>query len=102
TNVRVTGTTHQYEDVFNYELALGRFFLHEEDLAKQRVVVLGADVPNDLEVSPADLLGETIALNSLPFTVIGIFASAGGAGGDRGPDSSAFVPIRTAEQRIFG
>jgi putative ABC transport system permease protein len=103
TNTRVIGTAHRYAEVFGYDLAFGRFFRHEEDIAKRRVVVLGSQIPQDLEVAPKDLLGRTISLNNQPFEVVGILASEGGGGfGNRGPNSSAFIPLITAEQRVFG
>src|SRR5690606_21875401 len=55
TNIRVTGTTWQYADVFNYDLALGRFFTLEEDDSKRRVAVVGAEIPQQLEVSAENL-----------------------------------------------
>ena len=102
TNSRTIGTTHRYADVFNYDVQYGRFFRLDENLAKQRVVVLGSDIPKELEVEPKELLGKTIALSNQPFQVIGILASQGGGGFNRGPDSSAFIPLRTAEKRVFG
>src|SRR5690606_34591623 len=103
TNTRTIGTTHRYAEVFNYDVAYGRFFRLEEDVAKQRVIVLGSEIPEQLEVAPKQLIGKTIALNNQPFEVVGILASQGGSGGfgGRGPDSSAFIPLKTAEQRVF-
>jgi ABC-type antimicrobial peptide transport system permease subunit len=34
--------------------------------------------------------------------VIGVFESIGGGFGNQSPDSSAFIPLRTAEQRVLG
>jgi putative ABC transport system permease protein len=34
--------------------------------------------------------------------VIGVFVSVGGGFGNQSPDSSAFIPLRTAQQRVFG
>jgi putative ABC transport system permease protein len=103
TNARVTGTTWQYAEVFNYGLALGRFFTVEEDETKRRVVVVGSEIPQQLQVTPAELIDQSLSLNNQPFRVIGILKSAGGGGfGNRGPDSNAFVPLKTAEQRVFG
>ncbi|MBN1239929.1 MAG: ABC transporter permease [Gammaproteobacteria bacterium] len=103
TNVRVTGTAWHYADVFNYDLAVGRFFTLEEDEAKRRVVVVGAEIPQQLEVAAADLIDQSIAINNQPFRVVGVLASAGGGGfGNRGPDSNAFIPLNTAAQRLFG
>jgi len=102
TNTRTIGTTHRYAEVFNYEVEYGRFFRADENLSKQRVIVVGSEIPKELEVQPKELLGKTIALNNQPFVVIGILASEGGGGWNRGPDSSAFIPLKTAEQRVFG
>ncbi len=102
TNVRVTGTTGNYSDVFNYGLAAGRFFSEGEDEARRRVVVLGSDVPDDLGTDAESLVGASLTINSQPFEVVGVFESIGGGFGNRSPDGMAFVPLRTAEQRLFG
>lgn len=102
TNARVIGTTHRYAEVFGYNLAAGRFLRAEENLSKRRAIVLGAEIPQDLQAPPEELLGKTVSLNNQPFEVVGILASQGGGGFGRGPDSSAFIPLMTAEQRVFG
>ncbi len=43
-----------------------------------------------------------LAVNGQPFEVIGVFESIGGGFGNNNPDSSAFIPLRTAEQRVLG
>jgi putative ABC transport system permease protein len=101
TNTRLIGTTETYAEMFGYELAHGRFFTAAEDEQRKRVIVVGADIPERLEVEPAAMLGRTLAVNGQPFEVIGVFASIGGFG-NQSPDSSAFLPLRTAEQRVFG
>jgi putative ABC transport system permease protein len=102
TNVRLSGTTHEYPTIFNYKLALGRFFSEGEDGERRRVVVLGSDVPQRLDKKPEQLVGKVLAVNGQPFEVIGIFESIGGGFGNNNPDSSAFIPLRTAEQRVMG
>ena len=101
-NARVVGTTAQYHEIFNYGIAAGRFFTDAEDEQRRRVVVLGADVPGELETDIATLLGGSITINSQPFEVIGVLESIGGGFGNRSPDGMAFVPLNTAEQRLFG
>jgi putative ABC transport system permease protein len=101
-NARLTGTTQEFQAIFNYDLAVGRFFTREEDDARKRVVVLGSDVPQRLESEPAALLGKTLSLNGQPFEIIGVLESVGSGFGNNNPDSSAFIPLRTAEQRVFG
>jgi putative ABC transport system permease protein len=102
TIARLSGTTHEYPVIFNYKLALGRFFNAEDDADRKRVVVLGADLPQRLEKKAQDLVGKMIAVNGQPFEVIGVFESIGGGFGNNNPDSSAFIPLRTAEQRVLG
>jgi putative ABC transport system permease protein len=101
-NARLVGTTPEYEKTFNYKLAVGRFFTAAEDEQRSRVVVLGADIPQRLETTAPDILGKTIAVGGQPFKVIGVFESIGGGFGNQSPDGSAFIPLRTAEQRVMG
>jgi putative ABC transport system permease protein len=102
TNARLTGTTAEYSRIFNYKLAVGRFFGPAEDAERRRVVVLGAEIPERLETTADELLGKTLAVNGQPFEVIGIFESIGGGFGNQSPDASVFIPLRTAEQRVLG
>jgi putative ABC transport system permease protein len=102
TNARLTGTTSEYAQIFNYKLALGRFFGPTDEVERRRVIVLGAEIPERLETPPGQLLGKTLSVNGQPFEVVGIFESIGGGFGNQSPDSSAFIPLRTAEQRVLG
>ena len=102
TNARLNGTTFEYAKIFNYKLAKGRFFSLTDDEERRRVVVLGAEIPERLETDADKLLGKTLSVNGQPFEVIGVFASIGGGFGNQSPDSSAFIPLRTAEQRVLG
>jgi putative ABC transport system permease protein len=102
TNARLIGTTAPYSQVFNYKLAHGRFFSAAEDEQRRRVVVLGSDIPERLETEAAGLVGRTLAVNGQPFEVIGVFQSVGGGFGNQSPDFAAVIPLRTAEQRVFG
>ena len=102
TNARLTGTTPQFIGIFNYKLAAGRFFNTTDDEQRRRVVVIGSDIPGRLNVDPKDLLGKVISVNSQPFEVIGILEGVGGGFGNQSPDFSAFIPLRTAEQRVMG
>jgi putative ABC transport system permease protein len=101
-NARLTGTSATFVEVFNYALEAGRFFTEAEDELKRRVIVVGAEIPQRLELDAASIIGRTLSVNGQPFEVIGVLASVGGGFGNNNPDSSAFIPLRTAEQRVFG
>ena len=100
-NVRLIGTTSDYADIFNYPLQHGRMFSEEEDLARQRVAVVGGAIPQALEIEdPADFLGERIFIRGIPFTVLGVLEEVGGD--FNSPDRRIMLPLRTAEARLFG
>ena len=101
TNTRLIGTTHQYAELFNYPIAVGRFFSNEEDEALRRVIVLGNDIPGNLQLTPEEMLGKTLMVNNQRFEVIGVLERIGSSGGPS-PDYSSYIPISTAEQRVAG
>jgi len=102
TNCRLSGTTPGYATIFNYKLAQGRFFTAEENEQRKRVVVVGAEIPGRLNTTAEALVGKNMSVNGQQFQVIGVFVSIGGGFGNQSPDSSAFIPLRTAQQRVFG
>jgi len=102
TNCRLSGTTPDYATVFNYKLAQGRFFTSEENEQRKRVVVVGAEIPGRLNTTAEALVGKSLSVNGQQFQVIGVLVSVGGGFGNQSPDSSAFIPLRTAQQRVFG
>ena len=101
TNTRLIGTTHQYAELFSYPIAAGRFFSNEEDEALRRVIVLGNDIPGNLQLTPEEMLGKTLMVNNQRFEVIGVLERIGSSGGPS-PDYSSYIPISTAEQRVAG
>jgi len=102
TNTAVTGTTPSYQFVRNWYAARGRFFDQRDLDAVTRVAVLGAATAKTL-FGPQDPVGQTIKVNRIPFKVIGVMSEKGGAtmfGGSQ--DDMIFMPITTAQQRVFG
>jgi putative ABC transport system permease protein len=99
----VVGTSSNYPEVRKYEVALGRFFTNSEDLSRQRVAVLGPAVVENLGLqSPEAILGETIRIRGIQFTVIGILKSKGQASSFNNPDDQILIPLYTARYRVIG
>ena len=96
---RITGTTVPYFEVNNETLAAGREFTAREVAERSRVAVLGDTVWEEL-FDRGDPLGAKILLNSQRFTVIGTLRAKGESWSN--PDDQIFVPLTTAQERVFG
>ena len=88
-----TGTaivTSNFFDVLGVRLSAGRSFMPEEDRGPfgSPVVVISYGLARSAFGSPEGALGKTIALNSQPFSVIGVAEAAfGGTGSTGGVDA---------------
>ncbi|MDT8367941.1 MAG: ABC transporter permease [Longimicrobiales bacterium] len=102
TNNEVFGTWPEYFEIYDHSLQYGRFFTQSEVDARRRVVVLGANIPEELEAAPVLLIGKTIQIAGQPFEVIGILEAKGEGGWGFRPDDEVFVPVSTAIFRVFG
>jgi putative ABC transport system permease protein len=100
-NIEIVGTTPNYADVNNYELMYGRMFSEAENGAKQRVIVLGGEVPAMLETDPTMLIGQNLIVKGTSFKIIGIFEPKGSVG-FRNTDEYGWVPLTTAQYRLTG
>lgn len=98
----ITGTWPNYFQMQNFRLAEGRIFTPGEVQGRRRVAVLGSEVPTQLgETPPALLIGRTIQIAGIPFEVIGVLEEKGSVGFNR-PDDDVFIPLSTAQYRVFG
>lgn len=99
----VIGTTSNYLEVRKYEMTAGRMFTTQEDQGKQRVVVLGPAVLDNLGIQdPNSIIGEPIRLRGMQFTIIGVLKSKGQASAFQNPDDQVLIPINTARFRVMG
>ncbi len=98
-NTRITGTTAAYFDVNNERLAAGRAFEAREVARRARVAVIGDTVWEEL-FDRADPVGLEVLVSGQRFSVIGALEAKGE--GWHNPDDQIFVPLTTAQERIFG
>jgi len=96
---RVTGTTPDHFEVNGDDLSAGSLFDDRDVVQRARVAVLGDTVRHEL-FGDANPLGEKILVNSQRFTVIGTLAAKGESWSN--PDDQIFVPLTTAQERLFG
>ncbi len=98
----VDGTWPSYFTIYDHHLLAGRYFTQQEVNAMRRVAVIGHDVSDNFDSIPGALLvGKTIHIRGVPFTVIGVLQEKGSAAWLR-PDDEVFIPVTTAQYRVFG
>ena len=102
TNVQVTGTAPNFLDVRSFKMATGRMFTDEDDKARRKVAVLGADVLPLLGADNGDaMIDEQIRIAGRLFKVIGVMAAKGQTGfGDA--DEQILIPFTTGRFGTFG
>lgn len=102
TSTQVIGTTPSYTDVRNQQASIGRFFTDQEVDDNAQVAVIGTSVVENLTGNAnANIVGQTININQVPFQVIGILESKGSSGTSNN-DDQILVPISSAQNRLIG
>ncbi|MBM7867457.1 FtsX-like permease family protein [Heliobacterium gestii] len=98
----VEGTSADYPRVRTIDLQAGRFFNKYEAQGQANVAIVGANVVENLFGDhSANVIGQKIEIKQIPFTIVGVLASQGGAGMTNN-DDKVFVPVTTAMNRLFG
>jgi putative ABC transport system permease protein len=97
----VAGTTPNYLVVRDWAVESGYPFTDSDVRSATRVVLLGHTVAQNL-FGDADPVGKTIRIKQSPFLVIGLLAMKGQSLDGRDQDDTAFVPVTTAQTRLFG
>ena len=105
TNTQVIGTVSSYTEVHKITMAEGSFISDVQNENASRVVVLGSTAATDLFGDPTsggtDPIGQTLRINGLRFTVIGVTTSKGGTGFNS-PDDAIYVPLITSQRFLAG
>ncbi len=102
TNTSVDGVTPDYLSVKNIEISEGSFISEQNVTGLSKVAVIGPSVRDDLfGEGNQDVVGQTIRIKQISFTVIGLTKAKGGTGfGSQ--DDMIFVPLSTAQQFLSG
>jgi putative ABC transport system permease protein len=99
---QASGSTPQFAQVRDYQLAAGSMFTAADVTNSARVVVIGQTVVQNLfGGDPNAAVGQLIKIQRISFRVAGVFAAKGTAGlGNQ--DNVAVVPISTAWAYLTG
>ncbi len=102
TNTECEGVDPNFEEMRRMYPAAGGRFLNAKDVAGQRrVLVLGDEIARDL-FGTQDPVGQTVMLERVPFTVIGIIQNKIQTSMNNGPDSRRAIMPNSTMRTMFG
>ncbi len=101
TLTQVSGVTPEFMQVRTWYPVVGEFIGTQDMEGRSRVVVLGQTVVKDLFADNPYPLGETVKINNIAFRVVGVMEEKGGATAFSDQDDMVFVPLTTAQTRLF-
>ena len=100
TRSMVIGSSSTYFPTRNFQIEKGRSFTEGEVERMARIAIIGPMTSENLfkETSP---IGETIKIEGINFSIIGI-TKAKGSRGRNNPDDRVIIPYTTAMKQLFG
>jgi putative ABC transport system permease protein len=97
----VFGVTPGYLEARDWPAAAGRALTQDDIDGATKVALLGQTVAQNL-FGDMDPLGQTIRINKVPLTVIGILARKGQSTQGQDQDDAVLVPLSTAKKKVLG
>ena len=96
----IYGVTRPYLTIKAYEISSGRSFTKDDDNNAAKVAIIGSTVEREL-FGDVNSINKTIRIGNMPFKVIGTL-KAKGSSGPMDQDDLIFVPLLTAQRKMFG
>ncbi len=97
----IGGTTASYLFIRNYEILTGRNFIPEDIKNNTKVAIIGNTVANEL-FGDVDPINKTMRIGNVPFKIIALLKTKGQSGMGMDQDDLVFIPITTAQKKVFG
>ena len=96
----VYGTNPSYFYIKSYEIESGRPLISEDLKNNAKVAVIGSTVASEL-FGDLDPINRIVRVGGIPFKVVGTLKSKGSVG-PMDQDDLIFIPITTAQKKVFG
>jgi putative ABC transport system permease protein len=100
-STNINGTTPEVLDIREWPVASGRAFTQQDVDGATKVCLLGKTVADNL-FGGIDPIGQVVRIKKVPFTVVGVLGSKGQTTFGQDQDDTIFVPLTTAQKRLFG
>lgn len=92
--VDVLGTTFEYNKIWNFELAQGRYFTEAEMSAGRPYCIIGASIAEGVFLPGEEIIGQRITISGQKLTVIGVFEKVGESLVGQSYDKMVIVPFK--------
>ncbi|MBF0291093.1 MAG: ABC transporter permease [Nitrospinae bacterium] len=100
-SVGVYGSTPSILNVRDWPLASGKPFTDQDVKTASKVCLLGQTVVENL-FGADDPVGKAVRIKNVPFTVLGVLESKGQSPQGQDQDDIVYVPVTTAQKKLFG
>ena len=97
----ITGTTPSFFDLRDWPVASGMVFTQRDVDGATKVALVGNIVVKNL-FGDEDPLGKIIRIKKIPFKVIGVLSGKGQSPMGQDQDDSVYIPVTTAQKKLFG
>ncbi|MBI5048975.1 MAG: ABC transporter permease [Deltaproteobacteria bacterium] len=97
----VTGTTSNFFELREWPVVSGKVFTQRDVDGATKVALLGQTVVENL-FGNEDPLGNIIRIKKIPFKIVGVLARKGQSPIGQDQDDSIYIPLTTAQKRLFG
>ena len=97
----IQGTSPDILAVRNWPLSTGREFTDQDIRSAAKVCLLGQTVVDNL-FGDEDPVGQVVRIKNIPFKVLGVLAGKGQSAVGQDQDDTVFIPVTTAQKRVFG
>jgi putative ABC transport system permease protein len=101
-NTMIQGVAPTYSHIRNWDVTSGSFFSQNDMDMTTKVCILGTTVVNNLFPDGSSPLGQSVMIQNVPFTVIGVLQSRGQTGFGQDQDDTVLVPYTSVMQRLTG
>jgi putative ABC transport system permease protein len=98
----IMGVFSDYVKITNYKASHGSMFNEKVGRSLQKICVIGTTVAEKIFNSPTEAIGQTIRINKVPFTVIGVLAEKGPGSFGQNQDDIILAPFLTVQKRLMG
>ena len=97
----VQGTTPDVLSVRDWPIESGRAFTDQDVRSATKVCLVGVTVADNL-FGGEDPIGQIVRIKNIPFKVLGVLASKGQSAVGQDQDDVVYIPVTTAQKRVFG